>query len=317
MISLLLAALLQTAAPAGTAQPVQDPATTEQPTRLEDIEVAGQPLEQVIRGFVKEVAAPNRGRNLARWQDSVCVGVANLRPEAAQYITDRVSTVAEDLGLRPGQPGCTANILVVASAQPSELAAAMVEERPRAFIVGGSGMDQGRTALRAFQTTDKPVRWWAVSVPVDAETGQTAVRIPGECRNACTNVMDAAPVINVDAASRLRTQVVDNLNRVVVIVDVNQATKVSALQLADYIAMVSLAQIDPAADTTAYSSILNVFDYPTDAESLTDWDISYLKGLYASERNQRIAGANRLEVANSIGRAHSEIKAAREDETEN
>lgn len=316
MKSLLLAALLGAATPtvqnAPAAAPQAAPATAaasqDTPTRLEDIEVIGRPLEQMIRGFVKEVAAPNRGRNLARWDGGVCVGAANLKAEAAQYIVDRVSTVAEDLGLTPGRPGCTPNILVVASDQPSALAAAMVAERPRAFIVGGSGMDQGRSALRAFQTADKPVRWWAVSVPVDADSGATATRIPGECRNDCSSVMDMAPVVNLTSASRLSTQIVDNLNRVIVIVDVNQAGQVSAQQLADYVAMVSLAQIDPEADTSTYSSILNVFAYPQDAATLTDWDIAYLRGLYNAERNQRIAGANRLEVSNSIRRAHTELR---------
>lgn len=117
MIAFAITALLVTAPvqepgtrtvppPPATAQPVAD-----DPIALEDIEVTGTPLTSMIRDFVNEVAAPNRGRGLARWSESICVGVANLRTEPAQYIVDRVSTVAEDIGLTPGQPGCTPNIV--------------------------------------------------------------------------------------------------------------------------------------------------------------------------------------------------------------
>lgn len=306
MISLLLSALLQTAAPSAAPAPAQDPVSLETPTRLEDIEVTGRPLEQMIRTFVREVAAPNRGRSLARWEDGICVGVANLRPEAGQFIADRVSTVAQDLGLRPGRPGCRPNILVVATDQAPELAAAMVRERQRAFIPGGSGMDQGRTALAAFQSNDRPVRWWAVSAPVDSETGRIAVRLPGR----------SAPEIRLNAMSTLSTQVVDSMNRVFVIVDVDKVSSLTPIQLADYIAMVSLAQIDPEADTSAYASILNVFDDPSTADSLTDWDQAYLKGLYSVMRTQKIPGAARLEVSNSIRRAHRELRSQREAQTD-
>ncbi len=280
---------------------------------LEDVEVTGRPLDSMIRNFVNEVAAPNRGRGLARWDDEICVGVANLRNEPAQYIADRVSTIAEDVGLTPGQPGCTPNIMVVATDDGAALAQQLVAERARAFRMGGSGMDRGGVALRAFQETDAPVRWWQVSMPTDSETGARAVRLPGECRNDCSSPMDMAPVVNVFAASRLSTQIVDTLFRTIVILDVDQIADVSVVQLADYIAMVTLAQIDPSADTSGYASILNVFADPGAADTLTDWDTAYLKGLYDAERNRQNRRAGRMEIADSIHRAHKDNQSG-EDE---
>lgn len=323
MMSLMLAALLSAASPTAPNAPMVQAAApqpqavatgpeTEAPVRLEDIEVVGHPLEQMVRDYVREVARPVYGRNLARWDDPICVGVANLQADAAQYIVDRVSTVANDLGLRTREPGCSPNVLIVATDQPSEVAAAMVDRSPRSFRTGASGTNLGRSALNAFRTSTKPVRWWTVSVPVDSETGERAVRMPGECRHPCDKPIHFAPIINVDSVSMMRTQIVDNLNRVVIVVDANQVAEVSAQQLADYIAMVSLAQIDANADTSAYSSILNIFEHPTDAASLTEWDMAYLRGLYESERNRRNVGSNRLEVASSIRRAHTDIRRQRE-----
>ena len=290
--------------------PPQTPAPTvsQDPIQLEDVVVSGRTLDSLIRDFVGEVAEPNRNRGLARWNDRICVGVANLDGEIAQYLSDRISTVATDLGLSTGEPGCTPNLLVIATADAGDLARKLTEERRRAFRMGGAGMDRGGAALRDFVETDRPVRWWQMAIPVDAETGDIAVRIPGRCTGDCIDASDHAPEIAVHSASRLTTQIVDNLTRAIVIVDVDQASGVSVLQLADYIALVSLAQIDPNADTSSYASILNVFDAPEISDSLTDWDKAYLGGLYGAERNHANWRAGRNEIVNSIRRSHERLR---------
>jgi len=296
------------------ADPVAQAAPAETPVALEDVEVTGTPLNALIRDFVNEVAAPNRRRGLARWRGRVCVGVANLRAEPAQYIVDRISTVAEDIGLTPGEPGCTANVVIVAADDAAGVADGLINAKRRVFRPGGSGMDRGGAGLREFQASDAPVRWWQVSMPVNSETGERAVRIPGECSAPCLEVMDFAPVIPVFAASRVTSQIIDNLVRTVVIVDVDQIGAVSLAQLADYLAMVSLAQIDPEADTSRYASILNIFDEPEGAPGLTDWDRAYLEGLYDAEQTRQNRRAGRGEIARSILRAHRDMQDAADAE---
>jgi len=318
LIELLMAGALLTAPlPAPDDTPALTAVRQDPPARpavqLEDVVVSGQPLDRLIRDFVGEVAEPNRNRGLARWEDRVCVGVANLEGEIAQYLTDRISTVATDIGLTAGAPGCTPNILVIATADAEGLARQLTVDRRRAFRMGGAGMDRGGAALRDFVATDRPVRWWQMAMPIDSETGGRAVRIPGDCEGVqCAggdnSVLAFAPQIKVFAASRIRTQIVDSLIRAVVIVDVDEVQNVSALQLADYIAMVTLAQIDPDADTGSYASILNVFDAPGSSDSLTDWDRAYLDGLYAAERNQIGERAARSDVVDSIHRSHRALR---------
>jgi hypothetical protein len=288
--------------------PPQTPTASQDPVQLEDVVVSGRTLDSLIRDFVGEVAEPNRNRGLARWNNRICVGVANLEGEIAQYLSDRISTVATDLGLSAGEPGCTPNVLVIATADAGDLARQLTEERRRAFRMGGAGMDRGGAALRDFVETDRPVRWWQMAIPVDSETGDIAVRIPGVCTGDCIDASDHAPQIAVASASRLTTQIVDNLTRAIVIVDVDQVSEVSVLQLADYIAMVSLAQIDPKADTSGYATILNVFEAPEVSDSLTDWDLAYLDGLYAAERNHLATRADRNEISNSIRRSHERLR---------
>lgn len=317
MIAVWLAGLLfSSPGPSPASDGVQDrvaqeaPASPDVAVELEDVVVTGRSLDTMIRNFVGEVAEPNRGRGLARWDGPVCVGVSNLQADAAQYLADRISTVADDLGLEPGAPGCTPNIVVIATEDAEALARTLVSERRRAFRMGGAGMDRGGDALEDFVETDRPVRWWQMAMPVDSETGARATRLAGDCNGpeCAGGVIGFAPRTNVFAASRLRTQFVDNLMRAVVIVDVDQVQDLSILQLADYIAMVSLAQINPDADTSGYASILNVFDDPDGSASLTSWDEAFLGGLYSAERNAAAQIARRGEIVDAIHSEHRRLR---------
>lgn len=89
------------------------------------------------------------------------------------------------------------------------------------------------------------------------------------------------------SGSRLRAAERQDFNRVVVIVDGTQIAGIPVESIADYIAMVTLAQIDPQAQTREYPTILNLFsDNPDDVSFvMTNWDQAYLSGLYASTRN--------------------------------
>lgn len=265
---------------------------------LGDVTVSGRKLDEATREFVREVGAPARGRGLARWRDGVCIGVVNLRNETAQYIVDRVSTVAEDVGLKPGHPGCEPSVLIFAVTDANAFTRQFVEGRPRLFVVGGGGMDLGRRGLQRFVTNDQPIRWWTVSVPVDADTGTVATRMPGE----------EAPTVST-LASRLTTQIVDDTKRAFVIVDVNKLGGISLQQLGDYLAMVVLAQVDPNADTSSYATVLNVFDEPEQTDGLTNWDKAYLEGLYDADRTRSNQASHRNEIAASIIRVHNRMTA--------
>lgn len=316
MLAVALAALLASTPGQTPVIAPAPPPQVESPVRLEDVEVTGRPLESLIRNFIDEVAAPNPNRGLARWSGGLCVGAANLSHDAAQYLVDRVSTVAEDLGLRAGAPGCRANILIVATADPQTLSQELIDKSPRAFRVGGSGMDRGGAELSRFVLSDLPVRWWHVSMPVDSQTGKRATRSPSDGHDATggASVLNYAPVIATFSASRVTTQIHDNLFQTVIVVDVTKTDRVSIDQLADYIAMVSFAQIDPTADTSRYASILNLFSAPEEAASgLTEWDKAYLNGLYDAQRTQKNLRAGNTEIAASIRRAHDRLTSEAED----
>lgn len=265
--------------------PAQDPPVQDPPvTQVEDVVViGGRPLIEVAREFVAEVGEAPRGRGLARWRSPICVGVINLRADAAQSLIDHISWRAGELGVSSGEPGCSPNVVLTFSDDPRALADELVETNPRQFRLGSGTFNLSADALRHFRESDSPVRWWHTSLPVNDDTGEVAVRLPG---GVDAQGEPAAPVNSV-MASRLMSVVRDDLSRTYIIVDIGRVGDVSPLQLADYLAFVALAQVDPLGDTSGAPSVLNSFDNPYSSEGLSEWDLAYLQALYKPGRGLR------------------------------
>lgn len=277
------------------------PQDAEQPA-ADRVVVTGQTLDEdtlaeVTREFVAEVADPaTHSVGIARWQDDICVGVENLALEPAQFIADRVSEIALELGLDPGEPGCTPNIAILFAPDGNALAELMLETQPRAFRPWGGtgGTTQGLHALEQFRTSGAAVRWWQVTLPVD-QRGWAAIEL---------NELDGPPWVP-GGNSHITVLHRDVVLSAIVVVEGPQiaASGISWEQLADYIAFVALAQIDPDADSRGFDTILNLFvqDPATVSNGLSAWDISYLRALY--EFNQyRIPRSQRGVLANELVR---------------
>ena len=301
-LSAVLSVTLALAAGAASAQEPAGAPQAQSSARLEDVVVEGRQLEAMVRSFVTDVSQPANNRGLARWNRPICVGAVNLRSEVGQYVIDRISDVARELEVEAGEPGCRPNVLIVAAVDGAGLASALVEDRPRNFDLRHNGTDAGTRAFRNFRTGDQPVRWWQISMPIDAETGQRAVRLPGD---------EQPPRIYVFAASRLRTQIRDDMVRSIIIVDVDRLGGASLVQLADYLTLVALAQVDAEADTAPYPTILNLFADPASAPAgLTDWDRSYLTALYEHDQLRINRNSQVRAVAEAVARDRREAGAA-------
>lgn len=289
-------------------QQADPPSRTEgDPTRLAPVDVtgrlAGMSLEDRIDSFVDSVVAPVGRYGPARWRHDVCVGAINFQPAAAQVIVDRVSEVALELGLVPEDPGCEPQVLIVATNDGPATAAGLVERSPRLFSLGGEGMELGPSALARFASNDRPVRWWHMSMPVDADTGGRVIRLPGDGTDLEDQIL-----VSKFVASRLDSATRDNLVRVVIIVDTTRLGETSFVQLADYVAMISMAQIDPEADVTSHNSVLNLFHDPAGTPGLTDWDIAYLKGLYRA----RLDSVSQISRIGAVERSMAEQERGRQ-----
>jgi hypothetical protein len=293
-------------AAAATRVLAQQPASGEPPSDVEEVVVRGQRMSEIeddlriyIRDFVGDVAATPRGRGFARWQRSVCIGVHNLKADAAQYIVDRISSLALEVGLEPGEPGCSPDVLIIFTTDGAALASRMVEDQPRLFRPAGPAPDMtlSRAALDEFAKSDRPVRWWHVSMPVDARTGNPAIDLPGN--------PNGPPMVSVDGPSFIHSGIRDDLRYVIVIVDGSKLAGTTWQQIADYLSVVSLAQVSPDANPAAYDSILNLFSNPKAYSGLTDWDRSYVRALYSFDQRRTPRGQT-SELVSEIARRELE-----------
>lgn len=255
---------------------VAAPAPEPEPdAEIEDITVTGQrsdALRQRMENFIVEIAAPaSDTRGFARWNSRLCVGVFNLPDaRAARYIADKITIVALELGLKTGQPGCEPNLQIVFSPDARSLAATMVDSTPEMFEPFGNteGTTQGEAALERFKTSNAAVRWWQVTMVVD-EFGYPAILLPGQ----------DVPMARGEV-SRLKSGVSDAIWGSLILVDTGKLGNVAWPQLAEYLAMVSLAQVRPMEGPVSYDSILNLFHGPNPPRGLTDMDRQYLTALY-------------------------------------
>lgn len=309
----LLAVLAAVAALSGGQDPIHPP--QEAPSQLEDVEVTARQTADMARTFVGRVAAPARGRGLGRWR-KVCPGIVNLHRGPAQSIADRIAANADALGIEVEGPGCEANLIVVFTVDAAAVTRAMVRGDPRVFSHGGGGIDRGGAALSAFQDSERPIRWWSLSVPIDSETGQRAVRARGDpgsgpvdartaaivgC-NPADCAIGAAPAVRSTIASRINSQIVDQLYKSIIVVDIDAVSGLTTAQLGDYLSLVSLSQVDPEADTGAFDTVLNLFENRQGVVGLTEWDRSYLSALYNSPSRRRTVGGQANAVAAIMNR---------------
>jgi hypothetical protein len=109
------------------------------------------------------------------------------------------------------------------------------------------------------------------------------------------------PVISVAGPSRIHNGIRDQLHNVIIIIDGTRLSGLTWQQIGDYLAFISLAQIDPNASPAAFDSILNLFTNRGAYSGLTDWDESYLHALYEIDL-ERLPMLQRNEVVNHIAR---------------
>lgn len=265
--------------------------------RVDDVMVSGRRLRDEVQVFVDEVAAPPPGRGLARWRDSLCVSTVNIDNAVAQSLIDHIYRVAMDNGLRVRDPGCKPHAVIFFTDDGAGLASALVSNEPAVFDIRWSTqLHRGPKALRAFQASEAPVRWWHVSVPVLGLTGERAIRMPGDL---------GVLLIPGEGIVNRGRPISDSLSKVIIIVDLSKIGDVMLPELGDYLAMVSLAQVDPEGDTSRHDSILNLFNRSGERQSMSGWDKAYLASLYGAYPERIYPYDHASSMARGIRRAEA------------
>lgn len=261
-------------------------------TTVDSLVVTARPAPEAsaIEAFVATVADETGSKRLGRWDRKVCPGVMGFRPQYAQLILDRIAASAVEIGLEVGEPGCKPNIIIFGTADSDALTRDLVKEYPSAFAKYDDGIRATKASFEAFMASKAPIRWWHVTRRTTADGQQ----------------YNRGDQVRVRSVGRLSVGTRDDFDRVIIVMDVTRMGRLRMSSLADYIAMVGLAQIDPEAEITGVSSVLNLFsDRAAGVEpvaAMTEWDKAYLKGLYGAKRDARRGTDQQEDITRAMAR---------------
>jgi hypothetical protein len=277
-------------------------------------------IQKQAQAFVRKITgsawASDDGEHLlGLWRIPVCPIVVGLPRAQGEFIFDRVTEVVISVGAHPGKSGCHPNLYIVVTNQPVEILTAWYKRDRRMF---GRPMP---AVVKNFLSRPLPVRIWyntqlsGEGVPgsnqgtiaggsLGGEGGQMSAGAgtnAGGQMNSQSILADIPIFQDVPGGTRLRAAAAHDLASVIVLVDFKQTEGLSWGQLADYIAMAALTNVDPDRNFSEVPSILALFNTAVQSrpQRLSDWDSAYLKALYHTERMSRL---QRVSIALEIAR---------------
>ncbi|HEY1215922.1 MAG TPA: hypothetical protein VGE93_20025, partial [Bryobacteraceae bacterium] len=235
-------------------------------------------IKSQINKFVSGAIFTYLNDSLERWNRPVCPLVAGLPRERAEFILARVSQIARDSNAPLGPEHCRPNLYVVVTDSPDLLLEKWSKRDRRMF-----NLCNGMGYVTEFLHSRQPVRVY-YNAKFSSEGGgrdASALELDG------LNIDFSSGCIASGAAgTRLSYGAVQELTSVIIVVDSRQTTNCNMGQLADYIAMVGLAQIRAQADTGTAPSILLLFrESAPQPRGLSPWDEAFLHSLYATSQS--------------------------------
>ncbi len=284
LAALLRLSSLSIAAPADVA-----PASQADKPALEQITVVGQKekavIEHQVSSFVSAISAAPSQESLARWSTPICPLVAGLPRVHGEFVLTRVSRIAADAGVPLAPDNCRGNFYVIVTAEPDALLKAWIKRDMSLFG------DAGGAKIRGFLNSTRPVRVW-YNADLNTSEGLPLAAYGGPAQVATGPATGGGPLGGVPnnehaLGFRLKHDEVRGLSSVIVLIDSRRARGVSFGQLADYVALIGLAELRLDANVGDAPTILQLFSTAakTPPPGLSSWDQSFLKALYRTEQS--------------------------------
>jgi hypothetical protein len=239
-------------------------------------------LERQVSHFVDAVSPHYLHDSLTRWRKPICPLVAGLPRDQGEFVLARLSQIATTSKAPLAGEHCKPNLYIVVTAAPRALLKRWAA-RDKVFFSNPNGGGYFRDLIGS----SRPVRVWYRTEFTDAETGSVGPNslAPGALGTGLETLQESGiPTFNVSRATRLRRSALQVFDHVAVIVDAERVRNVSVEQLADYVAMVGLSEINPDADI-AVPSVLRLFHgAEPSTDTMSAWDAAYLSSLYSIEQ---------------------------------
>jgi len=250
------------------------------PADQEEIVVHGtRERDQALRQFIKSVtvAEPNFGQ-LGRFESPACPYVLGLGQSQDQMVAARIRQVADTVGIETGDEHCNPNVFVIV-ADDKRGTIRWIKRHLAGLVVDANGRPI------VIPNDDSPATGWHVRGMKD-DFGRES---------------DFFVIASI--ATRIRPMARPHFLASILVVEARSLTGLTTTELADYAAMRAFAQLDPKKlKPSTVPTILNILDAPIGTAiplTLTDWDLAFLHGLYASALNQ-YAVTQQLEIQRSM-----------------
>jgi hypothetical protein len=259
----------------------------------ESVTVNGEKLapQEKLRDFTHSYAARSGvAAKMARWKAGICPIVAGLPEAHSKFVVERVRQVANQVGAPVAVAGCKSNIDIVFTLHPQVLLDGM-RKKNRVLLGYHEAAEEEQLA-----TVSHPVQAWYTTQTVDLQGSTT---VDDKLRNHggfyIDNPMGAlySPIFVPDApamhvtGSRLGDGLSSQLYHVVIVIDLAKVQGQTVGALADYAAMLSLAQTQSFEMCAPVSSITNLVspgcDVGLKVEAVTANDLAYLQALYRTD----------------------------------
>lgn len=199
----------------------------------------------------------------------ICPRVIGIAPAYAAIVDARVRMAAAEAGVPQAQGDCSANLFILFSDDANRLTGMVYAAKPSAF------KDVPVSWRQPLLTGSQPVRWWHINDIRNSEGGIIADTLRP------TGITDRQS--RIKSSSLIDSKLAVRLTGSVVVIDVGRSNGYPLTAIADYAAMVSLAQIRGDQDFANLPSILSLFaKQPDDANlptGLTRFDKAYLSSI--------------------------------------
>ena len=269
-----------------TAQRVQ-PETAIESAKLPQVTVEAEreALRERVTHFVRTVTTQvSSYESLARWGVKVCPAVTGLPAPQGEFILQRISMIANTAGIALGARDCKPNLWIMITSEPSRLVKDIWSRDPSRFQAL-SGRPATATEMRKFIDDAWPIRAWYGTELVGAMGNEL-----GEY--SAVGHDNRAPQVNtLPSMSRIRHDDLQAIRSTLVVVDRRRITGLGIGAVADYAALVGLAEIDLAGDYSSAQSILSLFSAPEKGQPITQlsaWDAAFLKALYSTDQSSKL-----------------------------
>lgn len=279
----LAAALLLTAAPLSAQVGVRASTANAQE---EAIVVQGKKKEVVQA--LRQLIQPSGNEQLARFEDKVCPMVIGMPRDWTGRMTRMIRDNILAVGGTLEPVGCKPNALAIFIDQPKELVTALHDDAPFFFNMTPRQFDN-------FERLPGPVWSWHVT--------DTRTRDGAQMGQGTIDGNDFGVVRNA-AASRLYTNVREDMLVGFVVIDRQKTIGTTLRQLADLATMHLLLDVKQDAGSKDLNSILSLFAARPEGMAVparfSRFDKGALTGFYTQRENNREARQQRENIASAI-----------------